>query len=93
MTETEVIGPFDLGLGFQGYVAVSTLTGKTYVAEATTGAIVGPSLEQVKADIKDCGDKKVVQQQVDEAATLKKRARRIPAAMFWEKMAKTKPGD
>lgn len=68
--EIEVL-PVDLGKKFKGYIAV-TPKGKTMIAEATTGAIVGTSLEEVKKDIQE-GDLKTMKQQVKDAAEMKKR--------------------
>lgn len=48
--DVPVTGPFDIGAGYQAFVAVSP-SGKTFVAESITGAIVGPSLEEVRADV------------------------------------------
>jgi len=49
-TKLEVGEPFDLGGGFEGYLVVSP-AGKTHVVESETGAFVGTSIDDVKADI------------------------------------------
>lgn len=51
-TEVECSGPYELGLGFFGILAVDPKTGRTYVAEKTSGAIVGNSISQCKDDIR-----------------------------------------
>lgn len=44
----------DLGMGFKGIVIKND--NKTYIFERESGGLVGNSLEQVKEDIKECGD-------------------------------------
>ena len=73
---------YDLGGGFKGYLVASPLTGETYVAEATTGAIVGSSLKEVRADI-SAADADTMTRQVEEAAEQVKRVRVEPAKEFW----------
>jgi hypothetical protein len=48
--DVPVSGPFDIGGGQQGYLAVSP-KGHTFVAESVTGAIVGSTIKDVKTDI------------------------------------------
>jgi len=66
MTTVDCEGPFDLGKGYLGWVTYSPLTGNCYVAEDTTGAIVGHSITAVRKDIKE-GDPKVMREQVANA--------------------------
>lgn len=77
----EAQGPYDLGRGYQGYLVVAP-NGTTFVAEAKTGAFVGPSIQDVKEDI-ETGDPKLMEEQVIKAALDYKRAEVIPEEEFW----------
>ena len=83
-------GPYVLGKGHKGYVAVAP-NGKCFVAEATTGAIVGNgeteklALEKVRGDIKT-GNSKVMKQQVKEAKEQIKDIEIHAPSFFWKAM-------
>lgn len=64
-TEVPMSVPVDLGYGFMGHV-ITTPDGKTRIAEARTGAIIGGTLKSVKADIKK-GKPSVMEEQVIKA--------------------------
>lgn len=95
MTIVETEGPYDLGKGFRGYL-VTAPNGKTFVAEATTGAFIQDTIKAAQADIKACTDKRFMQKQVvDDAAKLLANARKPGAANaleiispeeFWAKL-------
>ena len=76
---------FDLDKGYVGYVIVSPITGKTYVAEAETGAIVGSFLVGVRDDV-TAADQKVMDQQIEEAREQQKCVRVLAPDKFWEMM-------
>ncbi len=80
-TEVEVGKAVSVGKGFKCHVIISP-KGHVHIAEATTGAFVGTSLEQVKADVK-AGGLKVMRKQVAEAAELRERVRWQSEAEFW----------
>ncbi len=82
--EIEAQGPFDIGKGFKAYL-VSKPGGRFAVAEATTGAIVGDTLEEVRADIKD-GSAAVMRKQVAESAIQVARAFTVEPDEFWSLM-------
>lgn len=82
-----VDGPFDLGAGQTGYLAVSP-GGKTFVAESTTGAIVGPTVEAVRKDIKTA-DEAVMQEQLAHAKERVKRANPVSQSEFWRLLRAT----
>lgn len=82
--EIAASGPYALGKGFSGYL-IKSPKGKTFIAEATTGALVGPTLEEVRADIK-AGKKSVMTKQVEQARELAARARTVSANEFWERL-------
>ena len=90
LTTVPAAGPFDLGRGFKGYL-VTAPSGKTFVAEATTGAFVGPTIESVKKDIAKCTDIMLMKMQVSEAAELKKKARRVAPERFWTGLKANRP--
>jgi hypothetical protein len=79
----------DLGKGFFGHVVSSPLTGATYVVEATTGAIIGENLADVREDI-EVGERDVMVKQVADAKTLVSRVRMREPDEFWKAMAKAR---
>jgi len=80
-TEVEVGEPFDIGQGLQGYLVVAP-SGKTHVAESTTGAFVGTTVDQIKADL-ESADPDVVKAQMETAATRAQEAEPLDAEHFW----------
>lgn len=80
--DVPVDGPFDLGVGYQGFLAVSP-NGKTFVAESITGAIVGSTVDGVRKDIK-VGDKAVMERQIAQAKELVLRADTVSQDEFWK---------
>ena len=72
----------DLGGGFHGYLIQNPRTCQTFIAEATTGAIVGPSLKDVREDIR-LGDPDVMRKQVEDATERRKKVRYLPPEEFW----------
>ena len=80
--DVEVDGPHDLGGGYQGYIATAP-NGRTFVAEATSGAIVGPTLEDVRGDISQA-DPAVMAEQVAKAIAQSATAAVITPEDFWQ---------
>jgi hypothetical protein len=86
----ECSGPHKLGKGYEGYVATAP-NGKTFVAESLTGAIVGDTLESVRADIK-AAKPAVMRKQVDDALARMRNERQQgnyevkDADFFWRAM-------
>jgi len=80
-TEVEVDEPVDVGHGIQVY-EITSPSGQTHIAEATTGAFVGTSLKQVKADVL-MGDPKVMKKQIKDAMERFKRADHLSPEKFW----------
>lgn len=80
-TTVEGDGPHDIGRGYQGYV-IKTPKGGTRVAEATTGALIAPSLKEVREDIKQ-GDPVIMEKQIKEAAQAAKNANMLTPEEFW----------
>lgn len=80
-TKVEVSGPFDLGGGFEGYLAVSP-KGMIHVVEAETGAFIGTNIDKVKADVA-AGDPTIMRKQITDAAKEFKKANHITAEEFW----------
>ena len=79
--DVKCTGPHNLGKGYAGYLATSP-NGKTFVAESLTGAIVGETLENVRADIA-AAKPSVMRKQVLDAAKEAKTAEVKDAAFFW----------
>lgn len=73
---------FDLGGGYFGYLLTSPRTEKTYVVESTTGAFIGPTIEVVRADIKDA-HAEVMADQLGAGLLRKKKATTVPFDQFW----------
>lgn len=82
-TEVEVGEPVVLAEGISVYLITSP-TGSTYVAEATTGAFVGTSMEQVRADVEDA-DPAVMKQQLEAASERVKKAEMLEPERFWSR--------
>jgi len=80
-TEVEADGPHELGSGYNGFLVTSP-TGKTFVVEATSGALVGPDLKTVKEDIR-IGDPNMMKQQVAEGKIKCNQARWLDPDEFW----------
>ena len=80
----EAQGPFPLGKGYKGYLIVAP-NGKTWVAESTTGALVGPTLDEVRADIK-AAKPSVMKAQIEDAKIQVEKAYLVPAKEFWTKL-------
>lgn len=80
--DVEVGEKIELGAGYYGYVVASPLTGKTFVAESETGALVGPSIEEVRKDI-ETGDTGVMADQIADAREQMKHVSVLPADEFW----------
>lgn len=89
LAEVDCTGPYDLGKGYIGYIAVSPLTANTYVVESTTGAIVGNALGQVKYDIAVASEE-VMKSQIEDACKLVSKAEHITAEVFWTRMLRTR---
>ncbi len=86
--ECEVTGPHDLGKGFEGYLAFGP-DGMTKVAEAESGAIVGDTLDQVRADIAATDDVVLMQRQVEAARKeIGFGGVNVTAEEFWRRMRK-----
>lgn len=84
MADVPVSGPFDVGKGFTAYLAVSP-SGRTFVAESITGAIVGSTIKQVCADIIE-GEKSVMDKQIKDAEKLVKRAYITEPDELWKRL-------
>ena len=82
--EVEADGPHDLGDGYQGFI-VTAPNGQTFIAEAMSGAFVGPDLKAVKKDI-ETGDKELMVKQVAEACIQMKKAKDVKPDYFWRKL-------
>ena len=74
-------GPFDIGKGLKAHVVIAP-SGKTFVAESETGAIVGSSIQDVRKDVSE-GDDQVIRDQIEWARQVVKDAVYVTAAEFW----------
>lgn len=90
-TELEVDDPVDLGNGIQGHLLTSP-GGTTIVAEASTGAFVGPDIETVKKNIADANEE-VITRQLDAAKKLFETADHVTEEEFWQLYDKNKDDD
>jgi F420-0:gamma-glutamyl ligase-like protein len=85
--EVEATGPHELGKGFKGYLCTSP-SGRTKVAEASTGAIVGDTLIDVMKDIADCDDIEFMNKQVRDATREMKQGHDLTTEDFWNRLEK-----
>ena len=79
--KVEASAPVDLGEGYQGYI-IDTPKGKTLVAESTSGAVVGDTLEMVRADIA-AGDPEVMRKQIEDAKRTRDDAEEVSPDVFF----------
>jgi hypothetical protein len=84
MADVPVSGPFDIGQGFQAYLAVGP-NGKTFVAESITGAIVGSTIEQVREDVAS-GKKSDMDKQIEDAKKMVLRAYEATPEELWKRL-------
>lgn len=77
-------GPYDIGKGRTGYV-VNAPNGKTFIAEGETGALVGPDLDSVRADVKQA-DESIIREQMKIAHRQASLARHVTPEEFWRKL-------
>ena len=82
-------GKYDLGKGFQGYLIYAP-SGRTYVAESRSGALIGPSIFDVRLDITNCDNTNVMENQVMDAIEQSKTARKITKKEFWRLLKEDK---
>lgn len=78
---------YELGRGFFGYLIQNPITKETHVAEASTGAFVGSTIEAVRRDIRK-GEIEVMRLQVAESAERAKKVRLMDPDDFWRRMAR-----
>ena len=78
---------YDLGGGYFGYLIENPISGRTHVAESTTGGFVGDTIEAVRKDIAT-GDPAVMKQQVVQAVERAKSMTLMTPEEFWRRMSK-----
>lgn len=84
-SRVRVTGPHDIGHGYKAYLATSP-NGRTFVVEATSLAIVGPTLVKVRQDI-ETGDPKMLKKQVADAIVSRKSGVEVVTTeKFWNIM-------
>lgn len=91
--KVRVTGPHKLGKGFYGYLATGP-NGKTKVADATSGAIIGDTLEEVRNDVATAPSIKGMKEQIKEAVAMTKDIYRFevhPKEFFWKALKMDKP--
>jgi len=86
MTEMPVAGPFDIGAGYRGFIVIAP-SGKTFVVEGVTGAIVGSTIEQVRADIATAVRENMAIQ-IRDAEKWASQARMVKPEEFWKHVNK-----
>lgn len=80
--EMPVDGPFDLGKGIRGFLAVSP-HGQTFCVEAETGAIIGPTVASVRQDV-EVADPAVMATQIAQAKERVLKACPVSPSEFWQ---------
>lgn len=81
--EDLIQGPSEIGQGYQACIVTSPAH-LTYVVEASTGALIGPTIEDVRCDVEN-GEPEVMAQQVAESMKNLGKAELLGFAEFWEK--------
>lgn len=81
MCDVPVTGPYDVGKGLQVYLATSP-SGRTFVAESITGALVGPTVPDVRADV-ELATKEVMDKQIEDAKSAVLGVHMIAVKNFW----------
>jgi hypothetical protein len=89
--DVPVDGPFDLGAGYQGFLAVSP-NGETFVAESVTGAIVGATVKTVREDIATA-EKAVMDSQIEWAKKRVLKACVVSRTEFWRLLRAAQQAD
>ena len=84
MCEVEILGEYDLGKDYIGWL-FATPSGKTFVAESITGAIVGNTLEDVRKDIEEA-DLKIMEKQIEDAKVMLEKAYMGTKEEFWKRL-------
>lgn len=84
-TELLLNPPVDIGRGYRAYI-VRSPSGKTFIADAISGAFVGTDLEQVRKDVAT-GDPALMKMQVEEASKECSQAQLVSNQAFWEQFA------
>jgi hypothetical protein len=85
--EWNVTGPHDIGKGFQAYIAIAP-SGKPFIVEATTGAIIGDTLQGVREDVA-AGTTDVMAKQVADSAINASESTLLSSNEFWSRMGQT----
>lgn len=86
VAKIECKGPYDLGKGQKGYLVVAP-NGKTFVAEATTGAFIGKDIKSVQEDVASTTADVCNQQVADAAKELKRKdVKTVDADEFWRRL-------
>jgi len=85
-TDVPATGPFDIGAGYQAYMVASP-SGRTFVVEGITGAIIGSTIERVRKDVATA-DRDVMAAQIANAEKWAKRANVVKPAEFWKHVNK-----
>ncbi len=82
VTEIGYIEEKNIGKGFKAF-SFKTPKGNFRIAESTTGAIVGKSFDEVKADVKSAS-KKVMTKQIEEGKEMIKGVKPCSRKKFFE---------
>ncbi len=84
----EVGDAVGIGAWFLAYEIVSPVDGSMHIAESRTGALIGTSIEEVRADVA-AGDIEFMREQVSLAEQRKKKVRLVESDVFWATLAKS----
>jgi len=79
--EFELDGLIDIGHGLQAYLLVGPGE-RTHVVESTTGAFIGTTIDQVRADL-EAADPEVVKSQMENAKVRAQKADPLEPDQFW----------
>ena len=77
-----MLGPYDLGQGYKGYLLTSP-RGETMVVEAISGGTVGPDIDSVRNDVLN-SDAQIMDKQVQSARLEGLTAEKEHPDQFWK---------
>ena len=83
-TSVSVGKPADIGAGYSAHL-IDTPSGATVVAEASSGALIGPSLDAARADVASANPKTMAEQIAD-AIEKRDRASRLEPYEFFRRL-------
>lgn len=80
---SEYRGPYSIGNGYSGFL-IAAPNGRTFIAEANTGAFLGGSFDEVRKDV--AADSGYIERQVRAAREKLAQVQLIDEDLFWRSL-------